>query len=126
MSFRTVLQSEFDRRIARNPRYSLRAFARNLGIAHTTLSRFLSGQRRLTARAIRRIGATLRLDVESYCSAENDRALLALLTRPGFRASSRWIATMLGITIDEVNLSLQRLVRERRLIMAGGNSWVTQ
>jgi len=125
VSFRTVLQSEFDRRIARNPRYSLRAFARTLGIAHTTLSRFLSGQRRLTARAIRRIGATLRLDVEAHCSAENDRALLALLTRPGFRASSRWIATMLGITIDEVNLSLQRLVRERRLIMAGGNSWVT-
>lgn len=125
MSFRAVLQAEFDRRIARNARYSLRAFARSVGISHSTLSRFLSGSRRLTARAIRRIGAALRLDVEAHCSAENDRALLAIVTRPGFRASSRWIATMLGITIDDVNLSLQRLIRERRLVMAGGNSWVT-
>ncbi|HWW62311.1 MAG TPA: helix-turn-helix domain-containing protein, partial [Thermoanaerobaculia bacterium] len=74
MSFREILQAEFDRRAARNARYSLRAFARSLGIAHTTLSRFLSGRRRLTSRAIRRIGVALRVDVEAHCSAENDRA----------------------------------------------------
>jgi transcriptional regulator with XRE-family HTH domain len=121
--FRIILQSEFDRRVARNPRYSMRAFARTLGVSHSTLSRFFAGRRRLTARAIRRIGVALRIDVEAHCSAENDRALLALLPHPSFRANSRWIATMLGIPIDDVNLSLQRLIRERRLVMASREQW---
>ena len=123
VSFRIVLRSEFDRRLARNPRYSMRAFARTLGVSHSTLSRFFAGRRRLTARAIRRIGGKLDIDVEAHCSAENDRALLALLAHPAFRASSRWIATMLGIPIDDVNLSLQRLVRERRLVMESRDRW---
>ncbi|HVR41421.1 MAG TPA: helix-turn-helix domain-containing protein [Thermoanaerobaculia bacterium] len=124
MSFRAVLQSEFDRRIARNPRYSLRAFARTIAVDHATISRFLRGRRRLTARAIRRIGTLLRVhDVEAHCSAENDRALLALLARPNFHTNTRWIAMRLGITIDDVNLSLQRLLRERRLLMASRDRW---
>jgi hypothetical protein len=30
---------------------------------------------------------------------------------------------MLGISIDDVNLSLQRLIRERRLVMASRERW---
>ena len=101
----------------------MRAFARSLGVSHSTLSRFFAGKRRLTARAIRRMGATLRIDVEAHCSAENDRALLALLAHPAFRTNTRWIASMLGIPIDDVNLSLQRLIRERRLVMASRDRW---
>lgn len=101
----------------------MRAFARALGVAHSTLSRFFAGRRRLTVRAIRRIGERLSIDVEAHCSAENDRALLALLGHPAFRPSSRWFATMLGIPIDDVNRSLQRLIRERRLVLASRDQW---
>lgn len=61
MSFREVLQEELIRRRARNPRYSLRAFARALALDHSSLSQLLRGRRRVTTRAIRRIGAILRL-----------------------------------------------------------------
>jgi len=47
-SFRLRLQAELARRCAGNPRYSLRAFARRLGVDHSTLSQLLRGRRALT------------------------------------------------------------------------------
>jgi hypothetical protein len=38
MSFEYFLQREFDRRKARNPKYSLRAFGRDIGQDHSTIS----------------------------------------------------------------------------------------
>src|SRR5689334_7684944 len=59
--FRRVLQEELALRCARNPRYSLRAFARYLKLDHSTLSQLLRGRRRFTARTVERIGARLSL-----------------------------------------------------------------
>lgn len=128
MSFRTFLQHELDRRQTRNPRYSLRAFARSLGFDHASLSQILRGRRRLTPRLIRRLGARLqvpRLAVELHCADENERALAAVVAHPSFRPDSRWLAKLLGIPIDEVNVALQRLVRTGALVM-GGNEWVVR
>jgi hypothetical protein len=61
VNLRALLTDEYAIRRGRNPRYSLRAFARSLRTHHTTLSQVLSGRRRLTARAIRRLGAALHL-----------------------------------------------------------------
>jgi transcriptional regulator with XRE-family HTH domain len=61
-SFRLFLRAELGRRCARNPRYSLRAFANFLGLDHATLSQLLRGKRRLTERTIRTLGAKLGLD----------------------------------------------------------------
>ena len=126
MSFRDLLVAELQRRRANNARYSLRAFAAALALDHSSLSQILRGKRRLTSRAIRRLGATLRVaapDIENYCSVANDRALVGLIGSPLFRADSRWIATVLGIPIDEVNMSLQRLVRLRMVVMAAPRQW---
>jgi transcriptional regulator with XRE-family HTH domain len=126
MSFREVLEGEFRRRCARNPRYSMRAFARALSIDHSSLSQLLRGKRRLTTRSIRRLGAILRLSrqaIETHCAEENDRALLGLVGTDLFRADSRWIATVLAIPVDEVNVSLQRLVRTRALVMKSRRNW---
>lgn len=126
VSFRALLQDEFDRRQARNSRYSLRAFARALGLDHSSLSQILRGLRRLTPRVIRRLGARLQvppLDVDLHCADENERALAAALTHSAFRADSRWIAQLLGISIDDVNIALQRLVRTGAVVM-GGQQWV--
>src|SRR5580704_14910015 len=65
VSFRHFLQGELVRRCARNRQYSLRAFAKFLGIDHSTLSQLLRGKRRLTERSVRRCGMRLGLDEES-------------------------------------------------------------
>lgn len=43
-SFNDFLNAQFEERRHRNPRYSLRSFARNLGLSHSRLSEILNGQ----------------------------------------------------------------------------------
>lgn len=59
--FRSYLQQELIRRCEKNPGYSLRSFARSLGIHHTTLSRLLAGKRGLNSRSIQRLCEALKL-----------------------------------------------------------------
>lgn len=153
-SFRLRLQAELARRCAGNPRYSLRAFARRLGVDHSTLSQLLRGRRALTRPAIERLGARLGLDaaaIETYAAREplwsalpggrlaemqqltrdaaslvsewHHYAMLELVRLKSFRPDSRWVARVLGLTVDEVNVALQRLVRLGLLEMRG-ERWV--
>jgi transcriptional regulator with XRE-family HTH domain len=127
VTFRVLLQTEFDRRRAANRRYSLRAFARALAIDHSALSQILRGRRRVTPRSVRAIGARLALDapaVAEHCAAENESAILDAIGRPNFRADSRWLSTMSGVPLDQVNVTLQRLLRKGRLIMQSRDKWI--
>jgi len=124
--FRAVLQEEFQRRRSTNRRYSLRSFARDLVVDHSTLSQVLRGKRRLTGRLVRAFGRRLRLTpavIAELCALENESAVLSALDRPNFRADSRWIASMVGIPLDEVNVTLQRLLRKRIVTMATRARW---
>ena len=126
MTFRAVLQSELERRRAANARYSLRAFARFLAIDHATLSQMLRGKRRVTARNVKRLGRKLKLAapaIAEHCAVEHEAAVLSAIERPGFRADSRWIATIAGIPLDDVNVTLQRLLRKRKLTMWSRAQW---
>jgi hypothetical protein len=126
VTFRAVLTAELDRRRTANPRYSLRSFARDLSVDHSTLSQILRGKRRITGRNVRAIGRRLRLaapQIAELCALENEAAVLATLDRPNFKADSRWVATMAGIPIDEVNVTLQRLLRKRIVKMAERARW---
>jgi transcriptional regulator with XRE-family HTH domain len=127
VTFRIVLQAEFDRRRAANRRYSLRSFARSLSIDHSTLSQILRGRRRLTGRNVRALGRRLRLTapaIAEHCATENESAVLAAIDRPGFRADSRWLATIAGIPLDQVNVTIQRLLRKRMVTMTSRQRWV--
>ncbi len=127
--FRTVLQTELDRRQAANARYSLRAFARALAIDHSALSQILRGKRRVTARNVRALGPRLHLSasaIAEHCAIEHESAVLAALERPGFRADTRWLATIAGIPIDDVNVTLQRLLRKRIVTMSSPSRWARQ
>lgn len=74
-SFRIYLQSELARRCSNNPQYSLRSFALQLEIDHSTLSQILRGKRGLTRRMIERLGAKLELDAAEINSfAEHEHA----------------------------------------------------
>ena len=47
-SYRNVLSEEFELRVRRNPAYSLRAYARDLGLSHSSLSRILGKEQGLS------------------------------------------------------------------------------
>ncbi|MGC4051744.1 MAG: TIGR02147 family protein [Paludibaculum sp.] len=135
LDFRLFLQQELARRCARNPQYSLRAFANFLGIDHSTLSQLLRGRRTFSKTAIHRLATRLGVDSEtrarfvpqparlddeaSKLTGETaclladwqHYAILELLHLDSFRPDSRWIARVLGISVDEVNIALQRLLR---------------
>ena len=152
-SFRLFLQSELARRCTRNSQYSLRAFALHLDVDHSTLSQWLRGRRPMTARSIESIGHSLRLPesaIERYVDHARRESEDAALRTPGvltgetasaiadwyhfaileltrlaeFRPDSRWIARVLDISVDEVNVALQRLIRLDLLDMAAPDRWV--
>lgn len=147
LDFRLFLQQELARRCARNPQYSLRAFANFLGIDHSTLSQLLRGRRGFSKTVIQRLSIRLGLDAETRArfvpqpartesaapklTEETARlladwqhhAILELLHLDTFRPDSRWIARVLGIPVDEVNIAVQRLLRLGLLRMEPGG-WV--
>jgi hypothetical protein len=126
MDLRAHLRSEFDRRRARNPRYSLRAFAKQLGTSHSTLSRVLNSGSRLTARRISTFGSRLGLSrhaVEGARLHESMERLLEVTGHVDFRADARWIASQTGMPIDDVNVALHYLIYEKRLTMTSTTAW---
>jgi uncharacterized protein (TIGR02147 family) len=60
--YRRVLKDEFSRRCEGNARYTMRAFARDLGVAASTLSETLGGRHHLSQSSARRIAGKLGLD----------------------------------------------------------------
>jgi uncharacterized protein len=136
-TFAAVLRAELTRRCARNERYSLRAFARALGTDHATLSQLLRGKRQMTAETVAQLGEKLGLSGEAIDAFAHDaraaqgaasspsvaldaarivqdplaHALLGLVGTEEFRSDSRFLAQMLDVTPDEVNLTVQLLVR---------------
>jgi uncharacterized protein (TIGR02147 family) len=123
---------------------------------HSTLSQLLRGKRRLTERTVRRCGMRLGLDEESvaeFVRAEcretqpdaalgevrrlasdtaslvadwEHYAILELVRLREFRPDSRWVARVLGISVDEVNVALQRLLRLGLLTMDARDRWTDQ
>lgn len=66
-----VLQRELSKRCANNPRYSLRAFAKGLGIGHSQLSLVLAGKRNLSSASITKIGERLGLEMQEVLAMKN-------------------------------------------------------
>jgi transcriptional regulator with XRE-family HTH domain len=122
IGFRGLLAGELTRRAAKNRRYSVRAFARHLGVDHATLSQWLRGRRTITPRTV----ALLAPRLATTAGTPPDLAILALVPTTGFQANSRWIAATLGVSVDDVNMALQRLLRLRLLHMTTRDEWVAR
>lgn len=151
--FRHWLGDQLAARCERNPQYSLRAFANYLAIDHSTLSQLLRGKRTITRETIEKIGFRLGLsqqETERWMDIESARpksapspqpitqlacdmaevlqdwrnfAILELTRLDHFQPDSRWIARMLDITVDEVNICISRLCRLRLLEMTNQGAW---
>jgi transcriptional regulator with XRE-family HTH domain len=127
MDLRTRLSHEFKRRLARNPRYSMRAFARSLALHHTTVGRLLKGTRSPSQTLVRELGQRLGKSPEELFVVQRQEVagrILAAAQSPDFRADSRWIAMKTGIELDDVNRALHFLIHERRLVMKNANLWI--
>lgn len=59
LSFKELLESEFKKYQEKNPRYSLRSFAKNLNLAPSTVHQYLNGKYPPTARNLCHIGKSL-------------------------------------------------------------------
>lgn len=135
---RAALEQELARRVNRNPRYSMRSFARTLGLSHTMVSLVLSGKRPVSRKMKARM-AELGLapnprphgpDDDGMDALTDDTfalladwyhlAVLSLLEIPGARFEARWIAKRLGISIVEARLAISRLKRLRLVASRNG------
>jgi hypothetical protein len=122
------LERELAERCSRNPRYSIRAFARWLQVDHSTIARLLRGVRPVTAATMARLEARLAASGLAELAPAEVRpvtadAILDLVGRPGFRPDSRRLARTLGVTVDAVNCCLFDLLRTNRLAMTGRRGW---
>ncbi len=136
--FKTYLQQEFVKRTAKNPSYSLRAFAKHLGVNHATLSSLISGKRKLTPATIQKLAKSLNLGPEelsqlaptatqpvavtpSYFIIQQDAftamsewyfdAILELTLIPNFSMEPAIIAKSIGITKIQAKLAIETLER---------------
>jgi uncharacterized protein (TIGR02147 family) len=133
--YRVSLATELRQRQARNPRYSLRSFARDLGVSVTALSDVLSGKRHFSKRNVGRVSNYLGwtplqinalLDSTSSASTQqlqladdefrviSDWHYLVILNLARMRqaqSSPKWISEQTGIPREQAKEALERLVR---------------
>jgi len=89
--FRSFLEQELARRNSVNSNYSLRAFARDLGVDSSFLSKLLSGKRSMTARTILCLAPRLSLpesQVQDFIQKANDRRRRRYYTLSSLKAQS--------------------------------------
>lgn len=141
--FRLRLREEFSRRMRVNDRYSIRAFARHLGLDSSTISQIFSGKRSISDTKIHSICRKLGLDVTSSERFENEYSTLALDTfavisdwyhfaildltlLKTFRSDLNWIANRLGLTAFETAAAVDRLKRIGMLVEKKGKLYKAQ
>ena len=133
------LQKEFDTRRTRNPKYSLRAFSQFLNVDHASLSQILRRQRAVPAGAAEAWGTMLGWaagEVRAYASTEawaaqaleivddpRHWALVRLARDRDFVGNCTWIADRLGVSVDDANVVITRLLRVGMIRMDGNRPW---
>lgn len=112
--FRQRLEQEFQSRQEKNPRYSLRAFARFLGADHSVLSQILRGLRRTPAGQIRSWARKLKMTQEesaAYIAAEH---LPDAATTRRHEQLRHWTAEGLSVATQRTHWEIVRLSRTPR------------
>lgn len=147
-NFKNILERELEERISSNSSYSLRAFARDLQIDPSNLSKILSGKTNPFTKTKERILLDLGYsplevrdllqdrttslkdfraqDIESfeYISEWHHDAILELTRLSFFKADYTWIGSTLGIGTMKVKLAVERLLRLGYLEIDKNGNWV--
>lgn len=135
-----ILNDELARRKSGNPAYSLRSFARSLGVSPAGLSLLLNGRRPASKKFAQGLATRLGLDptqtsellglydlkkarprFEEKLRLQTDQfhliadwhyfAILSLFETKGAKADPKWVAGRLGIPVAKAATSLERLER---------------
>ena len=126
MNLRDRLRDELSKRQRRNPRYSMRALARAIGVGHTVVSRVLAGKARITPRIIRDVARGLGAsehEIMELLHAEREKLIVTCAAEPGFRGNCRWIACKSGLSIDDVNRTLFTLITTGQVRLIAADRW---
>jgi len=151
--FRNRLRQELLDRCKRNPTYSLRAFAAQLGVDASTFSKILKGKRPLGQKMILQLGSKmglstaeiggflkrgveggeesdaeftgmqLELDRFAVISDWHHFAILELMLVKKFEPAPKWIAKALDIKTVEVEAAIERLERVGLLKIHANGQW---
>lgn len=133
-NFRLILQDELVARCRKNPKYSLRAFAKALEVGPSALSDMLNGKRPITQKMKHRLSLKLGLNLENlnvgYSQIAIDKfafisdwyhyAILELMKIKDFQSDVTWIGKALGITKSEASAALERLQRLNLITQRNG------
>ncbi len=149
-TLRDLLKEELSTRQANNPKYSLRAFASQLGVNHSALSEVISGRRRLSAKAVESILDKLEIQKKNklalleahsinpnaYQKISNDRienadawyfdSLLELTSVDGFKSDVGWVAQTLGVSEEKIKSTVEVLVSFGELKITKGQWRATE
>lgn len=137
--FQVWLQKEFSEKCRKNPRYSLRAFARLLEMDASSVSQILSGKRRVSHKVLHKVcdrlstPPTVREQLSTVPKNPRKKhapafhelaadafavmadwyhyAILELTYTKDFQSNPAWIARKLGISATEASVAIQRLER---------------
>jgi uncharacterized protein (TIGR02147 family) len=142
-----ILNIEFESRRAKNPKYSLRAFARDLEVQPATMSHFLK-RKRVPSPAFReRAYVMLNLSVDQRRQLENGAdeifrfsemdmdifvslsnwyydAILELLRTKGIKSQEGFVAKRLGISVAEAESAINRLMQMGMIKQMPNKTWV--
>ncbi len=96
-----------------------------LGLDEESLAEFLRAEDANRDGDSATLGDVFRLasDTASLIAEWQHYAILELVRLRDFRPDSRWIARVLGLSVDEVNVALQRLLRLGLLTMDAPDRW---
>lgn len=108
-NYRGYLSAVLVQRMQANPQYSMRAFARSLGLSAGELSEVLRGKRKLSLRSAERVSAGLRLN-----AAEREHLLSLVLSERRERAP----ATLVPIEGPRSAPSTRQLTEDRFQVVA--------
>ena len=151
-NFLGLVKEEFRERISQNSSYSLRSYAKDLGVSPSTLSGLMNGKRTLTAEMVGKIGDSLRWpkartwklqkDLLGYNTSEEFNkfkmlsedifevvsewyylAILEVMKLPDFKASSHWIAEKLDLEENCISDAINRLQRVGILEVSLDGTW---
>lgn len=146
LAFRQFLKDDLAEIRARRKNYSLRAYARDLGVNPTSLSLFLNGKRGLSEDVVKQLAEKFQLQVSTEIDPARSRfdadhgfkeldldnfrmiadwyyfAILSLAETSTFQSDSAWIAARLGLTSEVIDQAIPRLERLGMLLRdAAGN-----
>lgn len=85
-----ILEVEFEKRKAKDKKYSIRKYAQDVDIDASTMSQYLRGKRKLTPYSFNTILTKLRVDNDVIEKYEKDRLALDQLKEKHFLVKSHW------------------------------------